>query len=55
MPINITARAELSSAAPEAMQPLRKRITALRVEVLKRSATGQEADKAFFDELSGNL
>ncbi|MGD9885462.1 MAG: type II toxin-antitoxin system VapB family antitoxin [Reyranella sp.] len=33
--------------------PLRSRIAALRAEVLKRPATGLEADKAFFDDLSG--
>ena len=33
--------------------PLRARISALRREVLKRPATGLEADKAFFDDLSG--
>jgi antitoxin VapB len=35
--------------------PLRLRIATLRSEVLKRPATGLEADKAFFDELSGEL
>jgi antitoxin VapB len=34
--------------------PLRLRIAALRAEVLKRPATGLEADKAFFDDLSGD-
>ncbi|WP_395708208.1 type II toxin-antitoxin system VapB family antitoxin [Reyranella sp.] len=33
--------------------PLKVRIAALRAEVLKRPATGLEADKAFFDDLSG--
>jgi antitoxin VapB len=34
--------------------PLRQRIATLRAEVLKRPATGLEADKAFFDDLSGD-
>ena len=33
--------------------PLRDRIAVLRREVLKRPPTGLEADKAFFDDLSG--
>lgn len=33
--------------------PLRTRLGALRAQVLKRPATGQKADKAFFDDLSG--
>jgi len=32
--------------------PLRTRLAALRREVLRRPATGQEADKVFFDDLS---
>jgi antitoxin VapB len=35
--------------------PLRARIAALRAEVMKRPATGLEADKEFFDALSGDL
>jgi antitoxin VapB len=33
--------------------PLRERLRELRREVLSRPATGLEADKAFFDWLSG--
>ena len=33
--------------------PLRERIAALRAEAPARSPTGLEADKAFFDDLSG--
>lgn len=33
--------------------PLRTRLGALRAQVLKRPATGLQADKAFFDDLSG--
>lgn len=35
--------------------PLPARIATLRAEVLRRPATGLEADKAFFDDLSGDL
>lgn len=35
--------------------PLRTRIATLRRQVLKRPATGLEADKAFYDDLSGAL
>lgn len=34
--------------------PLRDRLRPLQDRVLSRSATGLEADKAFYDELSGN-
>ena len=34
--------------------PLRERLRPLQQRVLARPATGLEADKAFFDELSGN-
>ena len=37
----------------EAM-PLRDRFRRLQERVLNRPATGLEADKAFYDELSGN-
>jgi antitoxin VapB len=37
----------------EAM-PLRDRLRSLQERVLSRPATGQEADKAFYDELSGD-
>ena len=35
--------------------PLRERLRPLQNRVLSRPATGQQADKAFFDELSGDL
>ena len=38
----------------EAM-PLRDRLRSLQERVLSRPATGQEADKAFYDELSGDV
>ena len=34
--------------------PLRKRLRPLQDRVLARPATGLEADKAFYDELSGD-
>jgi len=34
--------------------PLRERVRALQERVLRRPPTGLEADKAFYDELSGN-
>jgi antitoxin VapB len=35
--------------------PFRARLRPTRDRVLSRPATGQQADKAFFDELSGDL
>jgi antitoxin VapB len=35
--------------------PLRERLRPVQNRVLSRPATGQEADKTFFDELSGDL
>jgi antitoxin VapB len=35
--------------------PLRERLRPVQNRVLSRPATGQQADKAFFDELSGDL
>jgi antitoxin VapB len=34
--------------------PLRERLCGLQDRVLRRPATGLDADKAFYDELSGN-
>jgi antitoxin VapB len=34
--------------------PLRERLRSLQERVLRRPATGLEADKAFYDELNGN-
>jgi antitoxin VapB len=34
--------------------PLRERLRGLQERVLSRPATGLEADKSFYDELSGN-
>jgi antitoxin VapB len=38
----------------DAAVPLRDRLRPLQERVLRRPATGLEADKAFYDELSGN-
>jgi antitoxin VapB len=35
--------------------PLRDRIRPIQTRVMSRPPTGQEADKAFYDELSGDL
>ena len=35
--------------------PLRERLRPLQQRILARPATGLKADKAFFDELSGNI
>lgn len=35
--------------------PLRERLRPLQDRVLARPATGQEADKTFYDELSGDI
>jgi antitoxin VapB len=37
------------------VKPLRERLRPLQERVLGRPATGLEADKAFYDELSGNV
>jgi antitoxin VapB len=34
--------------------PLRERLRPLQERILRRPATGQEADKSFYDELSGD-
>lgn len=49
--VKLAVRQELEREAKAV--PLRDRIAALRAEVLAKPATGQEADKAFFDDLSG--
>jgi antitoxin VapB len=38
----------------EEVLPLRERLRPLQQRVVARPATGLEADKAFYDELSGN-
>lgn len=35
-------------------KPLRERLRPLQERILARPATGQDADKAFYDELSGD-
>ncbi len=36
-------------------QPLRERIAAIRRAIVARGRTGERADKAFFDDLSGDF
>jgi antitoxin VapB len=50
--VKLAVNAELRREA-EAV-PLRERIREIRDQVLSRPATGLEADKAFFDWLSGD-
>ena len=51
--VRLAVRGELEREARAV--PLRDRIAALRADVLRRPETGQDADKAFFDDLSGEL
>ncbi len=49
--VKLAAKAELQRDTEQT--PLLERIRALREVVMSRPATGLEADKAFFDGLSG--
>jgi antitoxin VapB len=51
--VKLAVRAELDRAADRV--PLRERFAALRAEHPLPRRTGKKADKAFFDELSGDL
>ena len=51
--VRLAVRRELEREARAV--PLRERIASLRREVMQRPGTGLEADKAFFDDLSGDL
>ncbi len=51
--VRLAVGAELSRLDDE--QPLRERIAAIRRSIVARGRTGERADKAFFDDLSGNL
>jgi antitoxin VapB len=51
--VKLAVQAELERA--DKAVPLRDRFAALRAAHPLRPATGQAADKAFFDELSGDL
>ena len=51
--VRLAVGAELSRLDDE--QPLRERVAAIRRGILARGRTGERADKAFFDDLSGNL
>jgi antitoxin VapB len=51
--VKLAVRAELDKA--EEKVPLRERFAALRAKYPLPRRTGKKADKAFFDELSGDL
>ncbi|MGO4870315.1 MAG: type II toxin-antitoxin system VapB family antitoxin [Roseiarcus sp.] len=51
--VRLAVGAELSRLDQE--QPLRERVAAIRRAILARGRTGERADKAFFDDLSGDL
>ncbi len=51
--VRLAVGAELSRLDEE--QPLRERVAAIRRAILARRRTGERADKAFFDDLSGDL
>jgi antitoxin VapB len=50
--VRLAVGAELSRLDDE--RPLRERVAAIRRAVVARGRTGERADKAFFDELSGD-
>jgi antitoxin VapB len=51
--VRLAVTNELDRMEQEA--PLRDRIAAIRQTVIARGRSGEVADKAFFDDLSGNL
>ena len=51
--VRLAVTNELDRTEQEA--PLRDRIAAIRRSVIARGRTGEVADKAFFDDLGGNL
>jgi len=51
--VRLAVTNELDRIEQEA--PLRERIAAIRRTVIARGRTGEVADKAFFDDLGGNL
>jgi len=52
---NELARIEGGKAVAKPAKTLAERIKPIQDRVMSRPATGLEADKAFFDELSGDL
>ncbi len=52
---NELARIEGETSLAERLKPLQERIKPLQDRVMSRPATGLEADKAFYDDLSGDL
>ncbi len=51
--VRLAVTNELDRMAQES--PLRDRIAAIRRTVIERGRTGEIADKAFFDDLAGDL
>ncbi len=52
---NELARIEGETSLAERLKPLQERIKPIQDRVMSRPATGLEADKAFYDDLSGDL
>jgi antitoxin VapB len=52
---NEFARSERDKAATDPVKTLAERIKPIQDRVMSRPATGLEADKAFYDDLSGDL
>ena len=52
---NELARIEREKAAAEPVKTLAERIKPIQDRVMSRPATGLKADKAFYDDLSGDL
>lgn len=51
---NELARSEGEKSLAERLKPLQDRIRAIQDRVMSRPATGLEADKAFYDDLSAD-
>ncbi len=52
---NEFARIERDNAAADPVKTLAERVKPIQDRVMSRPATGLDADKAFFDDLSGDL
>jgi antitoxin VapB len=52
---NELVRIEREKAASDPVKTLAERIKPIQDRVVSRPATGLEADKAFYDDLSGDL
>jgi antitoxin VapB len=51
----VTLAPENDLRPPDAVAPLRERLRPLQQKVFARPATGREADKAFYDDLSDEV